>query len=133
MEKIKEFWNKLKYWQKGGVIGLIFGIFIQIFMFMFFGSYNNLLNWLHFGALVISSLSSPLNDQTGKIIPFLTIILWYGLLGLILGSILNLIKKKVKNRFILWISFSFVIVIIIVILYIMNLFLIESIFKGIST
>ena len=30
MKKIKQFWKKLKYWQKGGIIGLIIGIFFAI-------------------------------------------------------------------------------------------------------
>ena len=33
--KMKEFWTKLKYWQKGGVIGFVLIILINIMFFSF--------------------------------------------------------------------------------------------------
>jgi len=106
MRKIKEFWKKLKYWQKGGVIGLVTGFaisFITILMLLNIGLIPNFLLYVLQPVLGVSyGIGFELQGLCDKICPkqfydFLWIsiyLLIYSLTGTLIGLVIGKVKKK---------------------------------------
>lgn len=99
MKKIKQFWNKLRYWQKGGIIGLLVGIIYIIYLFS--------------TTLLIREIFAPLNDLIlhfprvigdivfecwfcNSLLVFIAIlsITQFALIGALIGLIIGKVKKK---------------------------------------
>ncbi len=100
MRKVKKFWGKLEYWQKGGIVGLSMGIVYITYLF---------------GTLLFTSkeIFAPLNDlilffprEIGDIIfecwlcnsllVFIAIlsVIQFALIGALIGLIIGKLKKK---------------------------------------
>lgn len=111
--KIKLFWEKFNYWQKGIVIGFNFGIllFILIRLFEYFSQYllDPPNNYLHdsidtsllflgnagkFFFLELFSICEFEKGLCNTFLPYLMIPITYMLFGLIIGLILFYIHKK---------------------------------------
>ena len=56
MKKLKKFWNKLKYWQKGGIIGIIIFVLYTSFLLYSMLYLENFVEWIY------SILPNPLNE-----------------------------------------------------------------------
>ena len=99
--KVKQFWKKLKYWQKGGIDGLIVGIIYVMYL------WGTLLLIIH------KEIFAPLNDlilyfprEIGDIVfecwwcnslfVFVTIlsVIQFALIGAFIGLIIGKLKKK---------------------------------------
>ena len=98
MKKIKKFWSKLKLWQKGGIIGFIFGLIVSLG-----GSLLPILGlFLIFLSLLIIFIFAGLNmlsdDPWGPegiaAIAFLLSPIFYALIGALIGLIIGKVKKK---------------------------------------
>ena len=93
MRKIKEFWGKLKYWQKGAIIGVIFGL-AQPFIMFFEGLYV-LFGWEYF--LFCNVLKLEPGEPCGWAIlseGFIIFPIVYGLFGVLTGFVIDKIKGK---------------------------------------
>ncbi|MBI2650283.1 hypothetical protein HYX04_03140 [Candidatus Woesearchaeota archaeon] len=102
MRKTKQFWGKLKYWQKGGVIGLIFGLIVFYFSFSPFYDSPFLiiliaLPYLSFATIlwILNALpNDPLAPEGIVVIAVYLSPIFYTLLGILIGLIIGKIKKK---------------------------------------
>jgi len=100
MEKIKEMWNKLKYWQKGAVLGLLFGILFTLYMYIFHGAYATSdisfrwYDFFHFIPLMLYALIFNSTSDVLSVVSFLFISIWYTLLGFFLGLIYQYLNKN---------------------------------------
>ena len=99
MKRIKNSWKKLKYWQIGGIIGLIFGLTsiysynISPFPSIFFVALPYLFLITLFW--VLNALpDDPLGAEGIVAIAFLLSPIFYTLLGILIGIIIGKIKKK---------------------------------------
>ncbi|MFH1638490.1 MAG: hypothetical protein ABIB71_08745 [Candidatus Woesearchaeota archaeon] len=84
LEKIRRFWSRLKYWQKGGVIGLLIGSIPII--------YSILPYKLFLGTIW------PDLDLTD--FAFKAYLLSYLLVGLVMGTVFGLIIDKISKKYI---------------------------------
>lgn len=96
MKKLKKFWSKLKYWQKGGLIGFLLGVVYLFFLFpndYIFGKYT-------YGVLFY--LGETFCGDEGTfffgIICELGIMFAYFLVYIIIGALIGLIIKKLKKK-----------------------------------
>ena len=96
--KIEKFWSRLKHWQKGGLIGLLLGLFSMIgananrFMGIFLIPgylFIVLLFWIT-GSLP----DDPLGPEGLVAAAFLFTPLIYAVFGALIGLIIGKIKKK---------------------------------------
>ena len=112
MIKIKEFWGKLEYWQKGAVIGIVLGIIsfligatIQyilpkldpenpVFIFAIFPLYLGII----YATRILHPLSYNMSEDgfinIVSIVGSIIGILLYTLIGTLIGFIIGKIKKK---------------------------------------
>jgi hypothetical protein len=90
--KPKKFWNKLKYWQKGGIIFSLLGILISI---LAFNCSDTPFCWgVFIATMPVSFASTP---STYDIQPFVLpvfITVQYFLIGALIGLIMGKVKKK---------------------------------------
>jgi len=103
MKKINEYWSKLKYWQMGGLIGLILGFFIPVLSLAL-----SLLSEFFIGIFIISSIpiwlilpeiellfNIPYRGHTPSLIIILLFeAILYPIVGVIIGYIIGKIKSK---------------------------------------
>ncbi len=112
MKKLKKFWSKLKYWQKGAAIGLVLGIIsfligtaIQYilpnldpenpaFIFVLFPLYLGII----YATRILHPLSYNMSENAfiniASIVGSVVGILLYALIGVLIGLIIGKIKKK---------------------------------------
>ena len=94
MKKVKRFWKKLKYWQKGGIIGLLVGLI----PYLAFDIFPFLAVLAILPMIVISLLVGPQSDPLAieGIAAYALIIspIFYLILGFIIGLIIGKLKKK---------------------------------------
>ena len=118
MANIKEIWKKMKYWQKGALCGLVFGILFHIYIFIFRNSIYpdtdkllflflpQALNVFIFG---FSSIKAHITISS-----LISLSLWHFILGSLFGLIYYYMNKSVKNK-ILGLFLTIIIIIIIII------------------
>lgn len=118
MKKLKKFWSKLKYWQKGGIIGgFLFTIFAYFWIFIGLDFACNLFypDKGDFGCLILIVPLVPAVFVVGlfgdfvrqysleanilvNILGYIYATLIYFLQGFILGALIRLIIGKVKKK-----------------------------------
>jgi len=126
MKKLKEIWDKLKYWQRGAIIGLLFGILYQFFI-----SFLDRVNFKIYGYLGFESLHLiPLVLFGGTKYIQILIVIWYGIIGTFLGLIYKILIDKTKKNTLRFLIL--VIIILIVILYIIDLKILGLMFTGLG-
>lgn len=100
MIKVKKLWRKLKYWQKGGIIGLIFGLIALFVMYNYVSTFSNIfivLPYLFFVTIlwILNALpNDPLAPEGIVVIAIFLSTIFYTLLGILMGVIIGKIKKK---------------------------------------
>lgn len=96
-----KFWKKLKYWQKGGIIGLIVSILPFVFIqfnlevlkeIVLFLPRNIIVDKLNFNSNYGSGIGGSIADVI--IANFLV----YPLVGILIGLIIGKIKEKSKDK-----------------------------------
>jgi len=120
MEKIKKMWDKLKYWQKGAILGLLFGILFTLYMHIFHGAYVtsdisfSWFDFFHFIPLMLYAFIFNSTSDVLSLVSFLFVAIWYTMLGVFLGLIYQYLKKNyAKHSISLFILAFFVFLIII--------------------
>lgn len=92
----REWWKKLDYWKKGGIIGFIFGLFIYFINYVTSGSikYNSLLDNIIeiFSIITLNPICLPfgLSDDCFFLLFFVGWILipiFYAIIGIVIGLI----------------------------------------------
>ena len=103
MRKIKEFWNKLKYWQKGGIIGLLVGLIpylafylfnVDMFPFLAIPLAIPVILPMIVISLLVGSQSDPLAIEGIAAYALIISPIFYLILGFIIGLIIGKLKKK---------------------------------------
>lgn len=110
MKKIKEFWRKLKYWQKGIIVGYIFGL-ISMTMTLYLhliipnipdSIYKYSFFLFFFADDIIRRILFLLNFNLDKA-TYIKVVMYFGsvvgiifyiLIGALIGLIIGKIKKK---------------------------------------
>ncbi|MBI2102173.1 hypothetical protein HYT53_06195 [Candidatus Woesearchaeota archaeon] len=99
-----KFWKKLKYWQKGGVIGLIIGL-VKIPFFVLMGESMPSIFVYYAGLIPDQMLCNFLNLGSGESCGWFALIygfiynpIFFGMIGMILGLCYSLIKKKSSSN-----------------------------------
>jgi len=102
MRKIKKFWNKLKCWQKGGIVGFIVSlVFVIINTFIVYGGLGLIIfypiNWFLFDFFNLFNLRNCGESCWGVtiLIGNIEFIGFITLIGLLIGLI---IQKSEKNE-----------------------------------
>jgi len=102
--KVKEVWKKLRYWQKGGIIGLLTGIFVNITFFNISyylpSDYGFILRIIIISSLVIfypifyifDTAFRGLSPNLSNIIIAVILLFNYMVVGLIIGGFVDFIK-----------------------------------------
>ena len=101
MKETKKFWNKLKYWQKGGLIGVTFGIILIFLAFNVHQKEFPILIDILFNEIALHPL-----DLASHIIEFyccytsgcilnaiIVALVMYSLIGIVIGFFYQQIKK----------------------------------------
>lgn len=114
-EKLTSFWKKLKPWQKGGVIGIIFGIAIEALKYTTIPFNLNLIAGIFSagpGTLFLLAIDFPTTHNT--LSPILRLylpillsgitVLFYSLLGMALMPMYDRIKRANKCRSIVFVA-----------------------------
>ena len=98
-----KFWKKLKYWQKGGIIGAISYSILVIFAYSCKMSCPSIIyDLLHFQAkfeVMIREWYIDFTDPVYSIFEFGIIMIPSIIFGLILGALIGLIIGKIKEKF----------------------------------
>jgi hypothetical protein len=96
MNNIKKFWEKLNYWQKGGVVGAIFGLIILLLIWKLaiepFTLSNEVAKIL-VGVPTFLALFIPVESEL-TIYVFVLGIVFYSLIGILIGLIIGKVKRK---------------------------------------
>lgn len=113
----KDFWSKLEYWKRGGIVGFIFAIIIQTYEFIIDKGYTGILAIIN-GIPLLISVSIDKSLYLGNLTPFsittvLVIIIWSIIVGIILGKIYGYLKIKYNKST----KFNMFILLILIILY----------------
>ena len=91
-------WKKLKYWQKGGVIGILFGFLVGLIMFLLLANLYRLGFALLILHMFIFCTHTPYSsDQCAflvGVLGWLIFPIFYGIVGVIIGFIIGKIKKN---------------------------------------
>ena len=94
----RKWWKKLSYWKRGMFIGIVFGSIISVLSFFSILIEFNFGSWpLRAGALVFQEYWSCQDVPCALIIiPFIviTLILSTAILGLLIGSLIDEVKKQ---------------------------------------
>ena len=101
MNKINQIWKKLKYWQIGGIIGLIFGLIVMNGYMSPFMTIFVALPYLILATLlwILNALpSDPLGPEGLAAIAIILSPLFYTVLGILMGIIVGKIKKKQQKQ-----------------------------------
>lgn len=142
MEKVKKFWNKLRYWQRGALIGLLFGLLFHIYIYLFKDSAYifdifKISTWMfHLVPLFLIIFLMPSNllfEAKINVSNFITILIWYSLIGLIIGLIYGYIKNKKWSYTKKIIIFILSIILFAVLIIFLNFSLMVYIFSKIIT
>lgn len=97
MKKIKQFWKNLKYWQKGGIIGLVIGLLLstELGAEIIGGVFWILSYTLVCGLIYLTS--ENLFGKCANIILKLDVMflpLLFGIIGTLIGFIIEKLKKR---------------------------------------
>jgi|TARA_Y100000310_G_scaffold345855_1_gene471463 hypothetical protein len=140
MKAIKEVWDKLKYWQKGGVIGLFIGVLFNLYLYTNKSGYDIELltifnvhlrdSLFHLVPLMLYSFifDSAINTNI-NFINLTMVIIWYILVGILFGLIYKFIKDKYPNYsvpFFISTIFAYAIIIVVVNFLILMLLLAKA-------
>ena len=125
MGNTKELWKKLKYWQKGALLGTLIGVLFQIYIYSMYGDYTvTKINLLQFIPLFFYALLSNSTSDVLTMISFIFVVMWYTLLGTLFGVLYQYLKNKIKKhpKLLFFISlFIFILVIILINFFTMGL------------
>jgi hypothetical protein len=93
-------WSKLSAWQKGGLVGVIFGL-LENLLFLIFG--DNILGfWADFTSEIIGNpicdlLNMDIGEECGWFFFFWGFIIFpviYGIIGMLIGLFISKVKPK---------------------------------------
>jgi len=135
MEKKKEFWNRLRIWQRGGLIGFLLGLLLVGYVlalrngYFFNGNEFTYLTMFNIIPLYFSATAfSYAMNESLRIPSIITMLLWYSVIGIIISQIYSSIRFRFKKKQILVFIAVFVSVIILIILA--NFLILGYIFSG---
>jgi len=124
IKKLKEIWNKLKYWQKGLIIGLLFGIVYQIFIL-----FLDVIGFKIYGQLGFKALHLiPIIFFGDSVSLSIIIVIWYGILGLFLGWIYKILVNITPKKYVFY-AFLLVIIMLIITLIFIDLRILNLMFR----
>ena len=124
---VKEFWKKLNYWQKGGLIGFIIGCLCQILIYIdyyVFDSYRiiGFISLLVFFPLGIFFVTPTI--EKFEFFSFIAFVGWFTILGMIFGWFYWMIYNKYfKNKFKKTLTRLIISVLIIILMFIALIFI----------
>ena len=138
--EIKKFWNKLKYWQNGCIIGFLYGLIIIVCLQLIHGTFgldidisglSAYIIFLHFIPIMLHTLLFDLSFNTISIYSFIFVLIWYALLGVFLGFVYQILKKLFTRHLTLYFIIS--LVVFMVLIWILNFYIFVSIVSKIGT
>lgn len=95
-----KFWNKLKYWQKGLRIGILFGFLLGVVMYLLMAKLSIIgfaLLYPHISIFCTSNIT-PLCAFIVGTMGWLIFPIFYGIIGAIIGLIVEKVKNQKKVR-----------------------------------
>ena len=103
---MREIWSKLQYWQKGSVIGVLVGLLVVAYLYIFrsgdllTSSNLNIFVGLHLTPLFVAAkvTSHSLNDKVW-FLGAASILVWYAFFCYVGSVIFSLLSKKLKSNF----------------------------------
>ena len=118
MGKIKKFWNKLRYWQKGGIISFTLGFTLFAYLFIL-----KIIDGIRIG-----DIGNRLKTMGGLVIPFLLLPLVYGILiGYIYSYLFKKEQKEIKNKLLKILVFIIIVGVSLFLLFLLILYIIARI------
>ncbi|NQV09127.1 hypothetical protein HQ529_04710 [Candidatus Woesearchaeota archaeon] len=90
-------WKNLQYWKRGLIFGLIFGLLIYFFSLFFEIEYLGTLLWWLSGTIICFMFKADTGEGcafTFVIFGWIILPLLYGLIGALIGLLIEKIKSK---------------------------------------
>ncbi len=138
----KGFWSKLKDWQKGITLGILFSIILHLFTIFKGGNYffqigkigSFTLSTLHFHFFPLSFFGPEdlLFQKTVSVLNFVAVTLWYSLIGFILGMLRSFLTDRPYLRKYITFIFPLLFAILILIVVLANRFIAISILSNLG-
>ncbi len=127
------------HWKKGFFIGALLGFIYQSLLALlgrgYLGgifqtsSFSGESQFLNFVPVVLSS-THPLNQVPIELSTFIAVVIWYGLLGLVIGLIYSILRSRVQNKKVFYVLLCSSVILIIGTIIIVNYYTLLLVFNA---